>query len=65
MSRRREDRIGSCLFCGAVLGIFIEGEQPKLEAHACPFGDPVVEMERNDVDDMLAELRATRNPDRE
>jgi hypothetical protein len=45
LGRRRENRVVGCLACGAVLGIYIEGEVPKTEAHACPFERDLYEPE--------------------
>lgn len=35
LHRRREDRVVSCLVCGAVLGLYIDGEGVPEYAHAC------------------------------
>lgn len=58
LGRRKEDRVASCITCGAVLGIFVEGEMPKLEAHSCVFVP--LEGDWLEAQDMLAEMKATR-----
>lgn len=60
LGRRRENRVSSCIACGAVLGIYIEGEVPKTEAHACPFERDLYEPE-----ELLEEMRAGRDEDAE
>lgn len=61
LGRRRENRVSSCLACGSVLGIYVEGEVPQHEAHDCAFEREPVNF--YDLADCLAEQRATRKPE--
>ena len=42
--RRRENCVVSCLACGTVRGIYVEGEQPVLEEHECMKDDAPAEL---------------------
>lgn len=56
LGRRKEDRVSSCIACGAVLGIYQEGEMPRHMPHSCATwrGDWL------EAEDMLAEMQGTR-----
>jgi hypothetical protein len=62
VSRRREDRVISCLACGDTLGIYVEGERTPDIAHHCLTHD-ALDRDLNEAADMLAEMKATRKPE--
>jgi hypothetical protein len=57
LHRRREDRVIACLRCGTTLAIYIEGDRVPGTPHDCP------ELDLNDLNDTLAELKAARGED--
>ena len=53
MSRRREDRVVSCLLCGDVLAIYEEGDRVRCTPHACAEHDAL----DRDIESQLDQLR--------